>query len=117
MKEVAQSVTPYATENVEPVLREIWSRVLNLPDVDTDANFFDLGGTSLLMIRVHVEIKRRLERDISTNDLFAHPKIRDLVRLIQGDGAPDKAVETARQRGMRQRELMQRMRKSANSVT
>ena len=85
--------------------------MLNLPTVATDANFFDLGGTSLLMIRVHVEIKRRLGREVSTNDLFANPKIRDLVRFLGGAAAPLEPVQTAQQRGARQRELMQRLRK------
>jgi D-alanine--poly(phosphoribitol) ligase subunit 1 len=94
-------------------LREIWASVLNLTTVPTDANFFDLGGTSLLMIRVHTEIKRRLGREVSTNDLFANPKIQDLVRFMEGAAGEREHVETAAQRGARQRELMQRMRKAS----
>jgi acyl carrier protein len=86
---------------------------LNLTTVPTDANFFDLGGTSLLMIRVHTEIKRRLGREVSTNDLFANPKIQDLVRFMEGAAGEREHVETAAQRGARQRELMQRMRKAS----
>lgn len=108
-----QSIAARPSENVEATLCEIWAGVLNLPEVKTDANFFDLGGTSLLMIRVHTEIKRRLGREVSTNDLFAHPKIQDLVRFLDGGATQHAAVETAQLRGARQRELMQRMRKAS----
>lgn len=105
------------SDDLEGALRQIWAGVLNLAQVPADANFFDLGGTSLLMIRVHTEIKRLLNREVSTNDLFAHPKIADLVRFLEGGPERNEAVETAQSRGARQRELMQRMRKAASSVS
>jgi non-ribosomal peptide synthetase component F len=99
---------------VEQTLRDIWAGVLNLSEVPSNANFFDLGGTSLLMIRVNTEIRRRLSRDIPASDLFAHPKIQDLVRLL--GGAPERTiVDNAQQRGARQREMMQRMRRAASA--
>lgn len=109
---VALSALAPAGSDLEAALCAIWAEVLNRPSVPADANFFDLGGTSLLMIRANVEIKRRLGREVSTTDLFAHPKIQDLVRFMQGAGPALEAVETAQQRGARQRELMQRMRKT-----
>jgi D-alanine--poly(phosphoribitol) ligase subunit 1 len=101
--------------DLEGTLRQIWAGVLNLAHVPADANFFDLGGTSLLMIKVHTEIKRCLGREVSTNDLFAHPKIADLVRFLEGTAERYQALETAQSRGARQRELMQRMRKASSA--
>jgi D-alanine--poly(phosphoribitol) ligase subunit 1 len=99
------------TTDVQTALRDIWADVLSLSAVPLDANFFDLGGTSMLMVRVHAEIKRRLGREVATTDLFAHPNIRDLAGFMDG-GAQVARVDTAHERGQRQRELMQRMRKA-----
>lgn len=94
------------------VVQSIWAEVLNLASVRTDANFFDLGGTSLLLVRVHAAIQARLGRDIALNDLFAHPTIDGLARFLSGAKAESAALDQARARGRRQEELLQRLRKS-----
>jgi amino acid adenylation domain-containing protein len=59
----------------EQALADIWRRVLGLAEVSRDANFFDLGGTSLQLIEVHAEIQRGLAPNIHLMDLFRDPSI------------------------------------------
>jgi amino acid adenylation domain-containing protein len=63
---------------LERAIAEIWREVLNLPSVTVHENFFDLGGTSLLLIRVHLRLQKTLGREFSVVDLFAHPTIAEL---------------------------------------
>ncbi|HRK19365.1 MAG TPA: amino acid adenylation domain-containing protein, partial [Hyphomicrobiaceae bacterium] len=72
-------------------LVEIWSTVLGRDTVPTDANFFDLGGTSLTMVRVHAAIVTRLGRNLAMTELFAHPTIGKLARFIDGAAKPRRA--------------------------
>ncbi|WP_165390797.1 non-ribosomal peptide synthetase [Pseudoduganella lutea] len=64
----------------------LWAEVLDVPHVSPADNFFDLGGTSVDMIRIHTRLQPRLSRDVSLLDMFfGHPTIADLVRHVEGD--------------------------------
>ncbi|SDB28685.1 non-ribosomal peptide synthetase [Belnapia rosea] len=69
----------------EVMLSEIWCRVLHLPQVDVQANFLDLGGTSLQAFEVHEGILRAFGRDLPITDLFAQPTIVALARHLSAD--------------------------------
>ena len=43
---------------VETAIAALWQSVLNLEQVGLHDNFFDLGGHSLLMVRVHGQIQK-----------------------------------------------------------
>ena len=66
----------------EQALADIWRRVLGVPEVSRDANFFDLGGTSLQLIEVHAEIQRGLAPTLNLMDLFRDPSIDTLAARI-----------------------------------
>ena len=61
----------------EKVLVGIWSNLLGLEadKISTRANFFALGGHSLLMIRLVSAIENEMQRRISFQDLLANPNI------------------------------------------
>ncbi len=61
------------TGNLEQRIAAVWREALGVPDVDVDTNFFDLGGHSLLLLRVHGRLQSLLDRDLSVADLFQYP--------------------------------------------
>ncbi|MBW4024255.1 MAG: amino acid adenylation domain-containing protein [Proteobacteria bacterium] len=81
----------------QAALAEIWQEVLRRPVIATTADFFDLGGTSLLGMRLVAQIRTRLGAPIELYDLFRHPTIgglaptiaraRDAARAGAGSGA------------------------------
>ncbi|MGA7383519.1 MAG: non-ribosomal peptide synthetase, partial [Methylocella sp.] len=46
------------TAPAEAMLIDLWRRHLQLETVDVDANFFDLGGSSLQLLGVHADVER-----------------------------------------------------------
>ncbi|HXO26582.1 MAG TPA: beta-ketoacyl synthase N-terminal-like domain-containing protein, partial [Thermoanaerobaculia bacterium] len=70
----AARVAP-STPAEESVAR-LWAEVLGVGEVGRDDNFFDLGGHSLLLARLHVRLEDLLGREISLLDLFLHPTVR-----------------------------------------
>ena len=48
----------------EAVLADVWKRVLNVPYVQRDDNFFDLGGHSLLAMQAIAEIDKKLGKRV-----------------------------------------------------
>jgi amino acid adenylation domain-containing protein len=72
----------------EAALLEIWKDVLGLKTLSIDDNFFDLGGTSLLAIRLFSRIKSVFACSLPVGKLIQHPSIQELATLL---GAEPKA--------------------------
>jgi nonribosomal peptide synthetase MxcG len=60
----------------------LWSEILGHPVTDPDANFFDLGGTSIHLAVVHVRLREMIGRDLAITDLFARPSASALAELL-----------------------------------
>ena len=82
-------------DETERALAEIWSGCLNRQIVEVDVNFFDLGGTSLELLRVQAEAARRLGVRIDIMRLFEFPTIRALARQLRNQHIPDHAAHAA----------------------
>ncbi|WP_066374227.1 non-ribosomal peptide synthetase/MFS transporter [Herbidospora mongoliensis] len=72
--------TDPATE-LEELVAGIWAAVLGLERVSVTDDFFDLGGHSLLAMQVVARL-RKAGHVATLLDLFKHPTVRDLARLI-----------------------------------
>jgi amino acid adenylation domain-containing protein len=68
-----------APRNVlEERIAAVWRDVLSVANVGIRDNFFDLGGHSLLLIRVHARLEQDLARKIPIIELFQYPTIETL---------------------------------------
>jgi len=79
-------------------LRLLWEEVLGVSGFSDDANFFDLGGSSLTVLKVHARLAELTVREIPVVSLFQHSTIRALALFLDGDGTPDTAREGERVR-------------------
>ena len=77
---------------VEETIAQIWRDALGVAEVSATANFFDLGGHSLLVVQVQRQLQERLEREIAIADVFRHATIRGLAQHLSDDGAERGAV-------------------------
>ncbi|ASS75402.1 hypothetical protein CIG75_10640 [Tumebacillus algifaecis] len=66
----------------EVLIAAIWREVLKVDQVGLHDNFFDLGGHSLLVIQVHTKLCRELNRDIALVEMFQHPTVYALAKLL-----------------------------------
>jgi amino acid adenylation domain-containing protein len=67
---------------VEQTIRAIWQEVLHLEKVGVHDNFFDLGGHSLLIVRLHSKLREVLNAQLSIIDLFHYPTISSLSEYL-----------------------------------
>lgn len=70
--------------DLEKQLVAIYAAAMGVPTVDTDRNFFDLGGDSLMLIHIQGELKTKLGHDVPMSTLFQHPTIRGLADVLAG---------------------------------
>ena len=67
---------------MERLVSSIWQAALQMENIGVYDNFFDLGGHSLLVVRVHSELRQRLQRDVSVVDLFRFPTVESLAKHL-----------------------------------
>ncbi|MBU2288604.1 MAG: aminotransferase class III-fold pyridoxal phosphate-dependent enzyme, partial [Gammaproteobacteria bacterium] len=65
-----------------------FARAIDIDRVGRNDNFFDLGGDSLLVLRVLRELQEGSERRLSTNLLFRHPTPAAVALALDGSDRP-----------------------------
>jgi thioesterase domain-containing protein len=76
-------VKPAPTSATVDTLVRIWQRVLQLPSVGIDDNFFDLGGDSALALELFNEIALASGRELPPVMIYQAPTIAALASLLE----------------------------------
>ncbi len=96
--------------DLERTLTQLWQRILKVRDVGLDQNFFDLGGDSLLLVAVHSNLQKTLQRQIPLTDLFEFSNIRKLAQHLSRTESTSVVASGVQEIGQRQREAFTRSR-------
>jgi phthiocerol/phenolphthiocerol synthesis type-I polyketide synthase E len=94
------------SSKIEEVLGAIWGEALGISGVGVNDNFFDLGGNSLVALRVMRAIRTQLAVELPPTSLFEAPTIHRLAALLDGDRSSQdlQQYDSRRDRGARRRE-------------
>ena len=76
------------TDN-QKMLATIWMDVLHLRQISMDDNFFEIGGHSLIALRVMKIIEEKTRHRVPITALFEAPTIEKLSRLLEQDEKKD----------------------------
>ena len=68
--------------SMESRLARIWSIVLGVERIDVTTSFFDLGGTSLSMLRLHSAIRREINGQVTLLALYENPSVRAMAQSL-----------------------------------
>ncbi|MFD4668658.1 non-ribosomal peptide synthase/polyketide synthase [Lentzea sp. NPDC058450] len=68
--------------DAERTVAGIWSEVLGVADIGVLDDFFDLGGDSILSIRVISRLRAAFDVEMSPRALFAHPTVEGIASLV-----------------------------------
>jgi acyl carrier protein len=88
LRKMKTTVSPRKSLIIKPenqlqeTIQQVWCDVLGIQEVSIFDNFFDVGGHSLLMVKIHVGLKKVLGRTIRIVDLFKYPTIASLSDFI-----------------------------------
>ncbi|MCP2343569.1 non-ribosomal peptide synthetase [Actinomadura rupiterrae] len=83
---------------VEEVLCGLFAEILGLETVGADDSFFELGGDSLLAMRLIARVRASMDAEVGIRELFATPTAAGIARLIEGESGASVAPLTARER-------------------
>ncbi|MCB0949640.1 MAG: acyltransferase domain-containing protein, partial [Mycobacterium sp.] len=73
--------TAGGTSQVEAALLRIWTQCLGLSDIDRNANFFELGGDSLIAISVAMTAGHQ-GLDLTPQDLYENQTVATLAKVL-----------------------------------
>jgi amino acid adenylation domain-containing protein len=83
-QEAMSSVDGAPQAGMEQDLAAIWSELLGMEHIGRDANFFALGGHSLLVIKMQAMLEQRFGIAIALRDVFSHPSLSALAAMLGG---------------------------------
>jgi acyl carrier protein len=72
-------------DETERKLQKIWESVLGIAPVGLNHNYFELGGTSVLAVRLFAQIAREFQRKLPLSVLFEAPTIAQLAAVLRQD--------------------------------
>lgn len=68
--------------DLELQIAQIWEDILNIKSIGVTNNFFDLGGHSLLSVRLIARLQQQFQQDIPLSSLFQAGTIEHLAGII-----------------------------------
>jgi acyl-CoA synthetase (AMP-forming)/AMP-acid ligase II/acyl carrier protein len=84
-----------ATTPLEAELADLWREVLRVERVGREDNFFDLGGHSLLIVKLRRRLEERFAREISMLEMFQHTTVSAMAAHLSGGKTAAKTEPTA----------------------
>jgi len=71
----------------EQRIAELWSALLEVPQVGRRQSFFDLGGDSLAATRLLEQVRKRFGVEVPMRTLFSNPTVEELARVVEQERA------------------------------
>jgi amino acid adenylation domain-containing protein len=77
---------------LQKTIADIWQQVLNIQKVGMNDNFFEIGGHSLLLVRVYYRLCDAINKKFSLTDLFKYPTIGTLAAYLAGENGKEEVA-------------------------
>lgn len=84
-KDDAPAENPQNKKELENILARVWKDVLNVEHINRDENFFDLGGSSILIPFVINKLFKNHNIKITNVDIIQYPTIEKLSSFLSGE--------------------------------
>jgi len=72
-------------DETERKLQKIWEGLLGVSPIGLNQNYFELGGTSVLAVRLFAQIAREFQRKLPLSILFEAPTVARLAAILRQD--------------------------------
>ena len=101
---------PQALSETEEQVSRVFMDVLDLREISLDDNFFDCGGTSLLLISAHLRLQAHFEKLFPVTLMFECPTVRSLAKRLSANGPSSSEKDAVQQQAQKARGAFARAR-------
>jgi len=111
--ETGGRAAPYVApeSGLEETVAAAWRNTLGQDRIGVEDNFFDIGGHSLLVVRLHRELQESLDAAPTLVDLYRFPTIRALSRHLSAGEDAGEHLQASEDRATQRRTVMARRRR------
>jgi amino acid adenylation domain-containing protein len=95
---------------MEEQVTGVFLDTLDIRRIGLDENFFDCGGTSLLLIKAHLRLQAQLAAPIPVTLMFECPTVRSLAKRLVADRISPTGMNTVQQQARKTRDAFARAR-------
>ena len=106
--EVKPGVVNCNAQEMRSIITSVYREVLNKQDLDKNANFFELGGNSMLLVKASLKLGELYKLDIKPAELFKNPTINSLAQYMENKNKNDMFKES-RAKAEKRRELLMKI--------
>ena len=78
---------------LEKKIASIWGLVLGYEEINVHDNFFDIGGDSILILKLSKLIQEHIDNEIEVADLFSYSTVAGLVDFIKEKNKEENEIE------------------------
>jgi amino acid adenylation domain-containing protein len=82
----AGATSAVSRDSLDLQMIKLWEKLLNVRPIGLRDNFFDLGGSSLVAVRLFSEMRKLFGRGFPLSILFQAPTVEKLTDMIRKDG-------------------------------
>ncbi|MEO5573838.1 MAG: amino acid adenylation domain-containing protein, partial [Gammaproteobacteria bacterium] len=93
---------------LQQVIAAVWQQAFGVTQVSLQDNFFDLGGHSLLMVRVHSQLQEMLNIQLPIVKMFQYPTISALAGYLHQDLEEQPSYNAVYARAQKQKQAQAR---------
>ena len=109
-RQEAGAATSEPANELEQMIAGFWRQVLGTAQVGRTDNFFDLGGHSLAMVKVHERLTSALSSqsaltNLTLVDMFEHPTVSALAQHLRRAAKNEIALDKVRGRAQKQKDV------------
>jgi amino acid adenylation domain-containing protein len=101
---------------LERTIAAIWQEVLGVDKVGVHDNFFDLGGHSLMVTRVHRQLQQTFKQNLSMVEMFKYPTISALAEFLSRETETQPVFQDNVDRAGRQKQAIRRQKQHLKGV-
>ncbi len=101
---------------IEETIASVWKQLLSIERVGIHHNFFEMGGHSLLLMQVHHQLQKTLNREFPLVILFQYPTIATLANYFVPPEDPATIHHPSQDRATHRIASMNRRKQRRNSI-
>ncbi|MEH2331115.1 amino acid adenylation domain-containing protein [Nostoc sp.] len=93
--DLQQELSDYVMPNteVERIIAGVWQKALAIEKVGIYNNFFELGGNSLLLVKINQQLQEELSLEVSIVDMFNYPTIYTLSQYLNTKSQKENTIK------------------------
>jgi acyl carrier protein len=83
---------------MEKIIAETWKQVLGVDKIGVHTRFFDLGGNSVNILKVHSKLREELKADFPLMVIFRYPTVYSLAGYLSSAGMGEEQIKSTQTR-------------------